>query len=202
MRITIKEVLLLLYTAYVLDEKNRNRNFTLVLMLISTSTRIGELIKIKEEDIKLENNLVYADGKSGNRVRFLTPGLIESLEEFLKDPRRIDALKGSKEKYLFYSDKGGPLSTSEANKLLKQLARFAGINQDITTYWLRRTFATILASSGLSTREIQEIFDHDRIQNTEAYILERKKQNLAKIVNQSSVIKMLEGVIRKQLKVL
>lgn len=195
-RLSIAESIALLTAAYNHDE-HRARNFALVLLLLSTATRIGEAIKLLETNFKLEKGIIFADGKSLTRTRFSTPGLTTSIKYLLLDPLRAKALENQDKDWLFYSSKGGQLTTKEANEILKELALDAGITRDISTYWLRRTFANILAESGFSTRTIQIIFDHDKIQTTEGYISDTLLHDLRHLVDNSIIQKHLIDVGRK-----
>lgn len=197
-RLTLEESVKLLYAAYSFDE-HRNRNFALVLILLTTAVRIGEAKDLTEDDIAFDNEIIYANGKSGKRTRIIFPGLAESLKELLSDSLRAKALQDSEKSYVFYSNKGGPLSTKEANKLIKQFAQKAGIEKKITTYWLRRTFATILARSGFNLTEIKNIFHHDRYSSTEGYLLGTAEQDIRELVEESPVMGMLQRFMRKQI---
>lgn len=195
-RLTIAESIALLTAAYNHDE-HRARNFALVLLLLSTATRIGEAIKLLQTDFILDKGIIFADGKSLTRTRLSTPGLTTSIKYLLLDPLRAKALENQDKDWLFYSSKGGQLTTKEANEILKKLALEAGITRDISTYWLRRTFANILAESGFSTRTIQIIFDHDKIQTTEGYISDTLLHDLRHLVDNSIIQKHIIDVGRK-----
>jgi len=185
-RLSKSEANELLVAAYNYNS-HRARNFTLVLMLLSSAARIGEINLMKESDFFEEKGVMYCSGKSKRRTRFAIPGLSLCKQRLLEDPERIKALEGSNVQYLFYSEDGGPLTTKEANKILKELAASAGITRDISSYWLRRTFATMLAESGLSTRTIQYIFDHDKLRSTEMYIAEYIRYDLRDLVDDSTI---------------
>lgn len=185
-RLTLAEAIELLAAAYNYNE-HRVRNFTLVLMLLSSAARIGEINFMKESDFYEDQGVMYCTGKSGRRIRFSTPGLNLCKQRLLEDNERLKALEGYDTRYLFYSKNGGPLSTKEADEMLKELAEKAGITRDITTYWLRRTFATMLAQAGFSTRTIQFIFDHDKLKTTERYIAEYLRYDLRDLLDNSTV---------------
>lgn len=195
-RLSLSEAIEILAAAYN-QNQHRVRNFTLVLMLLTSATRIGEINYMKESDFFEENGVMYCYGKSGRRIRFSTPGLSLCKQRLVEDNERKKALEGCQERYLFYSEKGGPLTTEEANRMLKDLAERAGITRDITVYWLRRTFATLLAEAGLSIRTIQLIFDHDKLQTTEKYIAEYLRYGLRPLLDNSTVHQCYIDVGRK-----
>jgi len=196
-RLNLAEINALLSAAAKYNE-HKNRNFSLVLALAASSTRIGELLSITEEDLRLSNQLVNCNGKSGHRIRLLVPSLLISYSNLINDPLRIKALKNCDKNYLFYSENGGPLNTKKANKLLKQFAEKAGVSTDISTYWLRRSFATLLENCDFNIPEIQGIFRHDDIDTTVNYLISKKEKNIRHMVNQSPITISLTQLIRSK----
>lgn len=172
-RLNFEECLALLKAAYLYEEKYRNRNFALVLMLLTSALRPSELSNLTEDKVFSDFDMLFGKGKTGWRRRFLTEGMNETIHALCEDPERLNVLENMDKKLVFYSDKGGQLKPREMNVLLRKFANMAGINKKITSYWLRRNFATILANSNFSIVEIQKIFDHDRVSSTEQYVLEK-----------------------------
>lgn len=56
------------------------------------------------------------------------------------------------------------------NRDLKEIAVLAGINEKLTTYVARHSFATILKKSGVSTSLISEAMGHDSEKTTQIYL--------------------------------
>ncbi|HAN77064.1 MAG TPA: recombinase XerD [Bacteroidales bacterium] len=56
------------------------------------------------------------------------------------------------------------------NKYIQRIAGKLGINENITTYWARHSFSTILRNSGASTEYIKEALGHSNILTTEKYL--------------------------------
>lgn len=197
--ISFEESIRLLEAAYLYDKKNQVRNFALVLVLLTTAMRSGELSGLTEDKIHFALDLLFANGKSGRRRRILTQGVEETIKALLKDPERLKAVAKMEKKYLFYSDKGNVLTPDEMNKLLKEFAKKAGINKSITTYWLRRTFATMLSNAEFCLVEIKRIFDHDRITSTEHYVFDTSKKEIKELINNSTLSNMLTEFMRERL---
>lgn len=197
--LSFDESMRLLEAAYFYDKQHRVRNFTLVLMLLTIAIRPGvEICNLTEDKIKFELSLLFAQGKTGWRRGILTQGVEETIKVFLEDPERLKAVANFDKRYLFYSDKGTQLNTYEMNKLLKAFAKKAGLSKNITAYWLRRTFGTILANSEFCLMEIKKIFDHDRITSTEHYVL-NTKNDIRHLVEESSICEMLTDLARDKL---
>jgi integrase/recombinase XerD len=198
-RISLEEVAELIVSSYEYNE-HKIRNLSLILMLLTTSTRIGEATALTESDIDWEREKINAFGKTGHRQRFLPPGLKETLQKLVTDPLRAKALQGIEEKYILYSDNGGQLTTEKANELIKAFARKAGITTDITSYWLRRTFAKILLDNGFDMKIIQAIFVHDKLRSTEFYVHEDRYEKIANAVEDSPLVLLIRDSLRKHLK--
>lgn len=61
---------------------------------------------------------------------------------------------------------------SRVNQKLKQIAKIAGVEKNITTYTFRHSFATILKQIGTSTDVISELMGHSDVQTTMTYLKE------------------------------
>lgn len=56
------------------------------------------------------------------------------------------------------------------NKYIKRIARNVGINKDVTTYFARHSFATILKRSGTDISMISDLLGHSNLNTTESYL--------------------------------
>lgn len=61
------------------------------------------------------------------------------------------------------------LDESSLNKLLRKVARDAGMDKDVTCHTLRHSFATHLLESGADIRTVQEQLGHQDVKTTEIY---------------------------------
>ena len=60
--------------------------------------------------------------------------------------------------------------TKTINKYVKQIAKEVGINKNITTYFARHSFATVLKRSGAKIEMISELLGHSNVNVTESYL--------------------------------
>jgi integrase/recombinase XerD len=60
--------------------------------------------------------------------------------------------------------------TKTINKYVKQIAKEVGINKNITTYFARHSFATVLKRSGANIAMISELLGHSNVNVTESYL--------------------------------
>jgi integrase/recombinase XerD len=56
------------------------------------------------------------------------------------------------------------------NKYMKRIARNVGINKEVTTYYARHSFATILKQSGVDISMISDLLGHSNLSVTENYL--------------------------------
>lgn len=60
--------------------------------------------------------------------------------------------------------------TKTINKHIKQIAKEVGIEKNVTTYFARHSFATILKRSGAQSEMISELLGHSSMLTTESYL--------------------------------
>jgi len=60
--------------------------------------------------------------------------------------------------------------TKIINKYVKQIAKEVEINKDVTTYYARHSFATVLKRSGAKIEMISELLGHSSVHVTESYL--------------------------------
>lgn len=148
-------------------------------LLYSTGIRLGELLRVKVEDIDLENNTIKIRGK-GDRTRtvlildrLIGNGTLALLKEWISNK--------SRDELLFEG-----LSPRAVQMAVKMYAQKAGITKQVTPHKLRHSFATRLISEGARTETVQRLLGHESITTTQIYaqvtqkatIDELKKLNL------------------------
>jgi integrase/recombinase XerD len=60
--------------------------------------------------------------------------------------------------------------TKQMNKYMKQIGRELGIDKEITTYFARHSFATVLKRAGAQIEMISELLGHSNVGVTESYL--------------------------------
>jgi site-specific recombinase XerD len=144
------------------------RNRAALELLYSTGMRRGELEKLTLESLRLGESLVLIDGK-GDRERLVPVGreAVRTLREYLEYGRpRFDS-RGSDA--LFLSYRKGPLAAKSLLRLLKRLAKEAGISKRVDLHTVRHTCATHMLQNGADIRYIQEMLGHASLRTTQIY---------------------------------
>lgn len=135
-------------------------NYDLVVMLLDTGARYGEIASVEWEQIDLENRLIklWRFKVSNESVIYMTTRVIGVLT------RRFNAKAGSQ--YVFTNRAGGP--RGNANNAIRKAIRRAGL-KDVTIHTLRRTHASRLIQNGLSIYEVRSVLGHTDIKTTMRY---------------------------------
>jgi site-specific recombinase XerD len=164
----------------------RNRKHLAILMLIySSGMRVGEVVKLRPEDIDSERNLIRVRGGKGNKDRYTV------LSDVALDVIRGYYLAWKPEKYLFPGNrKGSHLSTRSVQNVVSEARKRAGIEKRFSTHSLRHSFATHLLESGTDLRYIQELLGHKSVRTTQIYT-HVTRRDIARII--SPLDRMMEG---------
>lgn len=130
-----------------------------------------DLAKLKVNAINNER-LQYGRSKTGEPLSVkITDELAQILNYYLTREKDEDdfifpvGYDGSPETYKHYLS-----HRRRVNKLLKIIAKDAGIEENLTTYTIRHSWATIAKYMGISTEVISESLGHNSLKTTEIYL--------------------------------
>ena len=155
------------------------RNLLVLSLLYDTAARAEEIIHLKLEDIRLEEQLVILTGK-GNKQRIVP--IMENTKKLI-----IQYLKENKIEsgYLLKSD----TTYSMLYHLFLKLNQTSIISKKITSHTLRRSRATHLLEAGVNILYIQELLGHEDISTTQEYakVIEKNKIEAIKKVSPNIV---------------
>ena len=140
-------------------QRNLQDNYDLVVILLDTGARYGEIAKLTWEQVNLETRTInlWRSKVSNESVIFMTKRVHAVLS------RRF---KNNSNKYLFTSNDGGARRNN--NTAIRKAYKRAGLN-DCTIHTLRHTHATRLVQNGLSIYEVRSVLGHTDIKTTMRY---------------------------------
>ncbi len=136
-------------------------------LLIVTGFRIGELCKLKTDDIDFDDRSIRILGKGGKeRVVYLTSNmLIAALRQYAE----IAESNGMKSVFFFRGRSQRHISEESARNFIENIA-WKTLEKKITPHMFRHTFATMLLESNVDIKYIQELLGHSSIKTTMIYL--------------------------------
>ena len=134
-------------------------NQDLVIMLLDTGARYGEIANIAWKQIDLRNRSInlWRPKVQNESVIFMTDRVVEILT------RR---LQSRQTEYVFSNKKGGPRGYSAI--AIRKALRRTGL-ADCTIHTLRHTHATRLIQNGLNVYEVKAVLGHSDVRTTMRY---------------------------------
>ena len=139
-------------------------------LFYSSGLRVSELIRLTLDDLFLKEEFVRVFGKgSKERIVPLSDDAISIITLYIDRFRHRLMKKGLYNSHLFLNSRGGGISRQGVWKKLKECARLAGIEKEISPHKLRHTFATHLLEGGADLRSVQLMLGHSSINTTEIY---------------------------------
>jgi site-specific recombinase XerD len=138
-----------------------------VRLMVATGLRVGELCKLRVQDISPDGGSLRVHGKgSRDRVAYIADLAFRAELRALVDcRRRLDGVGAS----LFVNRNGSRLRPQSVRTKLHRAAEAAGLARRITPHMLRHTAATLLIETGVDIRIVQRLLGHSSIATTEIY---------------------------------
>ncbi len=167
--LTLDEVQAML-ASFDLSTPEGERNRTIVEVLYSCGLRVSELCGLRRTDVFLDEGILRIVGKR-RKERIVPLGAVvrRRLRLYLQHVRPAFPTKGPAADYVFVSKRGRPLSRVMVFYIIKEAARKAGIQKEVSPHTLRHTFATHLLEGGADLRIIQALLGHASLTTTEVY---------------------------------
>ncbi|MCX8167218.1 MAG: site-specific integrase [Candidatus Micrarchaeota archaeon] len=150
--------------AKILSSVDNIKHKTILMLVYSTGLRVGEVVRLKPEDIDSNRMLIHVKGSKGRKDRYtiLSKTALDVLRYYWKEYEP--------QKWLFEGVKPEKhISVRTAQKIFEYTCKKVGIKKDITIHTLRHSFATHLLESGIDLRYIQELLGHKNSKTTEIY---------------------------------
>ena len=126
--------------------------------------RISELINLKIDDLDFNEMIGHVRQSKGKKDR------VFNIPKFLakKLEKQCKTQKENNQEFLFTGPKGR-LTDRNLQKIVRVVAKKAGINKEVSPHTLRHSFATHLLENGVDIRKIQELLGHADLSTTQIY---------------------------------
>jgi site-specific recombinase XerD len=138
-----------------------------ILLMVSTGIRIGELCRLRIEDVAPDGSSLRVYGKgSRDRIAYISDaGLRLGLVRLASRQKALTSRAGA----LFVSRYGSPMKPQSIRSKLRKYATNIGLVRRVTPHMLRHTAATLLIEKGVDIRFVQRLLGHSSIATTEIY---------------------------------
>ena len=147
---------------------HKTRDRAMMLLLLRTGMRIGELLNTRVVDINIEEKRIeiYEARKTRTgRVVYLSRDAETALKKWLNE-------RDSQEPYLFYSFRRDRdrISYTGARRIFNKYMAEAGLaHKGYSLHCLRHTFASELLNAGMRLECLQQILGHSCVEMTRRY---------------------------------
>jgi len=124
--------------ARILSSVDNLKHRAILMLVYSAGLRVGEVVRLKSEDIDSNRMLIHIRGSKGRKDRYimLSKRALETLNQYWKEY--------SPTKWLFEGARAGRyISIRTAQKIFEHACEKAGIKKDITVHTLRHSFAPL-----------------------------------------------------------
>jgi integrase/recombinase XerD len=160
------------------DMSNLGRRNNIILSLLYvTGMRISELVSITISSIQFDEALIAVAGKGGKgRLVPVPKKVLGELDDYIETVHpRLTEIEGSKFKatdFLFplvYAGKVRHISRQSFWMILKDIAKKAGIESEVSPHKLRHSLATHLMRKGANLRTLQMLLGHENLSTVQIY---------------------------------
>jgi integrase/recombinase XerD len=141
------------------------RDRALLLVLLRTGMRMGEVLGLKVIDLDVRErkiNIYQGEKNCVGRVVYLSDDVLMAIKLWL-------AKRDTSKEYLFYGAKERMCYTSARNIFLAYLRKTERENKGYTIHSLRHTFASELLNAGMRLECLQLLLGHRDIEMTRRY---------------------------------
>ena len=153
-----------------LDCTKNAKHKLLIAFLYSSGLRVSEAVSIKIDNLDLNERMGIVRAGKGKKDRniILSESLVNDLRKYL-DGRKDE------NPYVF-SIKGRHIAIRQAQRIVSDAAKKAGIKKRVFCHALRSSFATHLLEAGTDIRVIQELLGHSDLSTTQRYTKVSREQ--------------------------
>ncbi|MBI4685072.1 MAG: site-specific integrase [Nitrospirae bacterium] len=150
--------------AKILSAVDNIKHRAILMLIYSAGLRVGEVVKMKAEDIDSKRMLIHVKGAKGRKDRYtiLSETALNVLRKYWREYKP--------QKWLFEGARRDRyISTRTVQHILEHACTQTNTKKDISVHTLRHSFATHLLENGVDLRYIQELLGHAHSKTTEIY---------------------------------
>jgi site-specific recombinase XerD len=146
--------------------EGRVRDRAMIMVLLRTGMRIGELLSTRVRDLIIEEQKILifeAEKNQRGRVVYFSTDAKDALKAWLDE-------RDKSEEYLFYGRRRRPLTYPAARIVFMRYLEKAGLShKGYTLHCLRHTYATDLLNAGMALECLEKLLGHRSLEVTRRY---------------------------------
>ena len=146
-----------------IDATRNDRDRLFLRLLWETGVRVSEAMKIRLADVGRDGIRVLGKG-AVERVVFVQDALVATILFYAQEAQL------NRNAYLFVSRKGGHITKQRADQIIKEAARWAGLQRNVHAHLFRHGYAINFLNSGGRLDALQEQLGHRDINTTKIYL--------------------------------
>ena len=148
------------------------RDKALVMTMYGAGLRVSETLALKARDIDTPRMLIHVRAGKGNKDRMvkLSAKLLTALRQAWR--ARAQGAGNTAADPLFVRSRNPrqPMERTDAFRIIKRVAKRAGITRRVSPHTLRHSYATHLLESGTDLHTIQLLLGHAHFKTTTVYL--------------------------------
>ncbi|HMG55218.1 MAG TPA: site-specific tyrosine recombinase XerD [Kofleriaceae bacterium] len=154
------------------DTPRGRRDAAMIELIYGSGLRVSELVGLPLADVNLRGGFLRVTGKGGKtRVVPINTATQMRIARYLAEDRP-GWLRDPRQRALFLTERGGPMTRQGFWKALRGHARRADVRLpagEVSPHKLRHSFATHLVEHGADLRAVQAMLGHADIATTQIY---------------------------------
>lgn len=136
---------------------------TIIMLGYSAGLRLGEIVRLKINDIDRERMQIHVVQSKGKKDRYtkLAVKFLTAMDKYVEEYHPKE--------FLFEGAKGDDYSPRSVQNMIRDIVAKTEIKKQVTMHTLRHTFATHSLENGVDLRYIQSMMGHESSKTTEIY---------------------------------
>lgn len=161
------------FKSYYQYVKPNLRNYSLIIIGLNSALRISDILHLTYNDVydfrqnQWRSHIIVLEQKTQKTNKIYMNREIRTVLHTI-----MDETAHTPDEWIFKSQKqdAEPLSRSQAFRIVKEAASYAGLSQNISCHSLRKTFGYYAWKQGASPILLMNIYNHSSFQVTKRYL--------------------------------
>ena len=148
------------------EGQHKERDYCILCIFLNCGLRISEIVGLNLTDVRSDHLRVLGKGNK-ERMVFLNDATSAAINDYLQVRKSIAAVDRNA---LFLSNRRTRVSREGVHAMVKTALKRAGLDSEkYSSHKLRHTAATLMLSSGVDVRTLQELLGHEHLNTTQIY---------------------------------